>query len=65
MLNPTVREITRHGHPRGQVPPPLPGENGQEPSDQLPVNPGQRELVAASLTAGVRGSSRKNGMGAL
>ncbi|MDX6642472.1 MAG: hypothetical protein QOD76_434 [Solirubrobacteraceae bacterium] len=65
MLNPTVREITRHGHPRGQVPPPLPGEHGQEQADQTRVNREQRELVAASLTAGVRGSIRKNGMGAL
>ena len=63
MLNPTVREITRHGHPRGEVSPP--GEHGQEPSDRIRVNRAQRELVVASLTAGARGSIRKNGQGAL
>jgi hypothetical protein len=65
MLSPTVREITRHGHPRGQQHSSAPAANRQEWFNRMRADREQRELVTASLAAGVPASIRKNGMGAL
>lgn len=62
MLTPKVREITRD--PRGELSPLLPREDRHEWFDRMRTERIQRELVTASLSAGVPSNVRKNGLGA-
>lgn len=64
MLTPTVHEITPDTYPPGERRPRLSGHYGFERFERMRADREQRELVTASLTAGVAATIRKNGMGA-
>jgi hypothetical protein len=65
MVTPTVREITHDDrYPQGERRPRLSGYYGDERFDQMRADREQRELVTASLGAGVPSTVRKNGLGA-